>query len=367
MHPTLLIGPADWDSAHMPREEFAARIATLWEVCGPDMPCVVVFGSARHHAELAWLTHFTPKLEPGLALIKRSGAVRLFVGGGINMLDAARPLSWVDELLPLRSAPKAVAESMRESGGARRLGIIGGDAMLVDFRRDIADALAQDPSQIAIDITPRVAPLMCRKSARELAAIRQSCATLDTALAALQVDWRSGADVTTAILAAEGAANRAGAQDVRTLFSVDGGRTLTPFTGLDTRQIDPLQVYMAVRRHNYWAEGFAMFSTSPSAALRSAAAVLQVAIAALRPGLPRRALAELLTVRPIHPVVAQEAIATIGLALEETQCGKADDEVLTPDSVYSLRVGIRDEGEAAIVSAMVVTTRNSAEVLWVRT
>ncbi len=25
MHPTLLIGPADWDAARMPREEFAGR------------------------------------------------------------------------------------------------------------------------------------------------------------------------------------------------------------------------------------------------------------------------------------------------------------------------------------------------------
>src|SRR5215813_10920828 len=109
MHPTLLIGPADWDAAGMPRQEFEGRIAALWDVCEPDVARVIVFGSARHHAELAWFTHFTPKLEPGLALIERCGAVRLFVGGGVNMLDAARPLTWVDELLPLYRAPKAIA------------------------------------------------------------------------------------------------------------------------------------------------------------------------------------------------------------------------------------------------------------------
>ena len=64
MHPTLLIGPADRDAARFPREEFAARIAALWEVCEHDVAGAVVFGSPRHHAELAWLTHFTPKLEP---------------------------------------------------------------------------------------------------------------------------------------------------------------------------------------------------------------------------------------------------------------------------------------------------------------
>src|SRR5215470_5179602 len=138
MHPTLLIGPADWDAARMPREEFDARIAALWDICEPDVACVIVFGSASHHGELAWLTHFTPKLESALALIERNGAVGLFVGGGTNMLDAARPLTWVEELRPLYHAPKAIAESMCDSHGASRLAMIGGDAMPFDLRRDIA-------------------------------------------------------------------------------------------------------------------------------------------------------------------------------------------------------------------------------------
>ena len=29
-HPTLLIGPADWEPAHMPRQEFERRIDALW-------------------------------------------------------------------------------------------------------------------------------------------------------------------------------------------------------------------------------------------------------------------------------------------------------------------------------------------------
>ena len=30
MHPTLLVGPADWDAARMPRDEFLARATALW-------------------------------------------------------------------------------------------------------------------------------------------------------------------------------------------------------------------------------------------------------------------------------------------------------------------------------------------------
>src|SRR5215469_15577637 len=96
MHPTLLVGPADWDATRLPREEFAARIATFWRTCDPGIAGAIVFGSPRHHAELAYLTHFTPKLEAAIALIAREGAPRLLIGGGANMLGAAKPLTWVE-------------------------------------------------------------------------------------------------------------------------------------------------------------------------------------------------------------------------------------------------------------------------------
>lgn len=360
MHPTLLIGPADWDAARFPREEFTARIAALWEVCERDVAGAVVFGSSRHHAELAWLTHFTPKLEPGLALVGRDGPPRLFVGGGVNMLDAARPLTFIDELLPLRGAAKAIGDWRRDLGEAATMVLIGGDAMPFGFHRDIAAALGAD----AIDITPRLAPLMARKSARELAAVRETCATLDAAIQALAAAWRSGAAATDAVLAAEEAANRRLAQDVRTLFSLDGGRTLVPFTMPDARRADPLQIYVAVRRHGYWAEGFAAFATSPSGAQLAAAAALRAGIEAARPGVPCRILAEALATPLAHPAVARASVAAIGLALGEA--GVVDAEVLVPGAAYSLRVGMMEDSAAAIASAMVAITADGAEVLWVQ-
>src|SRR5712671_2340163 len=116
MHPTLLVGPADWDPVRMPREEFLGRIAALWRDCDPEIAGAAVYGDARHHAELAYLTHFTPKLEPGIALIPRTGAPRLLVGGGVNMLGAAKPLTWVESLLPLRDGAATIARWAAETG-----------------------------------------------------------------------------------------------------------------------------------------------------------------------------------------------------------------------------------------------------------
>jgi hypothetical protein len=88
MQPTLLVGPSDWDAARMPKAEFLARSTTLWRIARAASGAIV-YGDRTHHAELAYLTNFTPKLEAALALIPRVGGPRLLVGGGVTMMQAA--------------------------------------------------------------------------------------------------------------------------------------------------------------------------------------------------------------------------------------------------------------------------------------
>ena len=85
--------------------------------------------------------------------------------------------------------------------------------------------------------------------------------------------FRYAPGVTDVVLAGENAANKLGAQDVRVLFSVNSGRTLQPFSRLIEKSADPLQVYVAVRRLNYWAESFAMLSERPIAHIERGQAV----------------------------------------------------------------------------------------------
>src|SRR5215217_806788 len=166
MHPTLLIGPSDWQPERMPKAEFLRRIEALWQSC-PDASRALVYGSPRHHAELAYLTNFVPKLEPAVALLSRSDEPRLFVGGGANMLGAARPLTWIEDLAPLKEL-----ESTRTSGCI----LIGGGYMPTALRRIIGDVP---------DATPRLWAQMRHKSPAELAAVPDACATLSAAMAAV--------------------------------------------------------------------------------------------------------------------------------------------------------------------------------------
>src|SRR4051794_29546218 len=197
MNSTLLVGPSDWNAAKMPKAGFAARAGAF----GRDTPPAsgaIVYGDRVNHAELAYLTNFTPKLEAALALIPRDGVPQLLVGGGINMLPAAKPLTFVADLRPLRNIGNTIAQWAREHGGRTPL-LVGSAFMPYALYHEIAAALGSGMD----DKTSALRRLMGRKSARELTALRGTCATLDATVAEMRAAQGSGAGATAAILAGE--------------------------------------------------------------------------------------------------------------------------------------------------------------------
>lgn len=362
MHPTLLVGPADWDPAQMPKQEFLGRIAALFGACDPAIAGAIVFGNPRSHAELAYLTHATPKLEACIALIPRSGAPRLLVGGGANMVGAAKPLTWVETLAPLRDVGAVVARWRDElQGGA--VVLVNGDAMPLRLRQGIERALGAPP----VDATGMVAQATRRKSPRELALVREACAGLAAAFSAMRAAQRARKSVSETVLAGEAAAWQRGAQDVRSLFGRDGG--LAPFIMPDDAPADPLQVYLAVRHGGYWAEGFAVLSRSAQPAAAAARAMLDEAIARMRPGAAHRevarSLAQSIGARRAHAVTQGDFGHRIGLALQEPgSLSEASAEAFAAGEVYTVRAGLRDDPGPALVSAMVAITENGHDVLW---
>lgn len=350
-HPTLLIGPSDWDETRAPKAEFDRRIASLWAAF-PDASQAIVFGSAARHAELAYLTHFVPKLEPGIALLSRDGKSKLLFGGGPNMIGAMQPLTFITDMAPLNALGKLIA-------GWRSPLLIGGGAMTSAVRKTIDDATGGT----ARDATAHVQGMMRQKSSSELAAIREACAVLDKAMAAIRASAHAGHGATSSLLAGERAAIDSGAQDIRTLLSFDGGRTLRPFEALDDRRVDPLQVYVAVRKSNYWAEGFAGIAKASYPAAAYAAALLDKTLSAIKPGMPLTQLAPVLAAASPyrhHPVVESAPVSAMGLALDAPP-----PTVLEQGDVYSVRVGLTDGADQhAIVSAMIAVREGGCDMLW---
>jgi hypothetical protein len=198
--------------------------------------------------------------------------------------------------------------------------------------------------------------------------MRNSGVALGAAVKAIVTACANGAGVTDAILAGERAAYDDGAQDVRTLFSVNGGRTLVPYTAPIDQRVDPLQVYMAVRRFNYWAEGFYITSARPQPVFDKAQELLRLALAAIKPGVKpadveKRVVSAMKRYR-CHPVTERALISRIGIALEEPPYTNAS-AALEVWEFCSVRVGITDRAKNhAIVSAMIRVRDEGLDVFW---
>jgi hypothetical protein len=360
MHTTLLIGPADWNAERMPRAAFEERLAVFWQESAADG--AIIYGDAAEHGALSYLTNFTPKLEAAVAFIPRAGAPTLLVGGGVNMIAAARPLTWVEGVQPLRQLGKFAADWVATLPGSCRISVIGGDSMPYATRNEMDWALAgictlQDGSEV-------LHAQMRRKDRREIAAMRGACERLDQAATALRRAHYEGASASRAMLAAEHVAQLNGAQDVRSLFSLDCGRTLRPFDGPSQDRVDPLQAYVAVRYAGYWAEGFVRAVCKADPVGERARTLLDALISAAAPGRSSLALAQAVATSAPHPMTADIFGNGIGLSLQEPPllCTTAT-AMLVSGGVYSLRTGIL-EGEGAIASAVLRITQNGNEVLW---
>jgi hypothetical protein len=344
-HPTLLIGPSDWDAERMPRQEFAGRIDALWRDA-PEAERAIVYGSSRHHAELAYFTNLTPKLGPAVALLARSGPHRLFVGDSANMLGAARPLTFIENVASLKELAAALG-----GNGARAL-IIGADYMPVAFRRSVMEAIGQEV--LLQDATAQVWSQMRRKSRYELDAIDAAVKTTGAVRKAMREALMSGAGVTEVVSAGELAAIAAGAQDVRTLFSLDQGRTLRPFAVPIQQQADPLLTYLAIRRFNYWAECFPLFTTrpEPTRLYDKAWDAMVSAVSAIKAGVATHEIGQLIAaaIQPYqaHPAIARAFAQRMGLALDQppyTDIGAS----FEGGEVYSLRIGAMDEARTSMI------------------
>ena len=375
MHPTMLVGPYDWDPERIPKEEFTDRIEAFWDrVSEARFSTAIVYGDSRNHAELAYLSHFTPKLGPALMLIPRNGEPTLLVSGAPNMLPAARRLTWIEKTQPLGDARQTISQWLNESAAAGATAshpgvvLIGGNSMRSALYRPLSETFG--PENPLVDESSSLRKLMQYKRPRELAIIREACGMLSAATKALADAKSSGANTTVAMLEAERVAYQLGSQDVRTLFSLDGGRTLRPFEEPSDVAVDPLQAYIAVRHAGYWVEGFIALAPSQYPVLGKAADALKVVIGMAVPGARCRDLARVAadTIKPYreHALTMGSIGNSIGLFLEEEPRLLANsEEALESGCVYTLRVGASDGTKYhAIVSAMIAVHQQGNDLLW---
>jgi Xaa-Pro aminopeptidase len=373
VQPCVTIGSYIWAQDRLPYDEFTLRLDDLRAAMDRNVwPAVLVYGDVREHSALAFLSSFIPRVRWGMALLPRTGDARLLCAMSTRDLPAMRTLTWISDV---RSGmgpewEKAFDPWVESFKGdrAQKLATLGFDVMApvlyAAVRRSLGDRFAL---QRADDI---VAIPSCRKRPRELTMMRASCKLLETAAKTFAESWRGSYEPETAALEAERVARSLAAQDVRTLVSLDGGRTLVPFQGRFEKIAGPLFGYIAVKAVGYWADMFVTVDDgSITPAARHAEAALDAIIASMRPdvrtdALHAKAFGSLAPYK-LHPVLGGSVGHGIGLSLHEGPEFQASGDVtLVEDGVYTLQVGAADaKADNALLSAIVRVAAKGAEVL----
>jgi Xaa-Pro aminopeptidase len=373
VQPCVTIGSYVWAQDRLPYDEFTLRLDDLRAAMDRNgWPAVLVYGDVREHAALAFLSSFIPRVRWGMALLPRSGDARLLCAMSTRDLPAMRTLTWIADV---RSGmgpewEKAFDPWFDGLNGdqAQKLGTLGFDIMApvlyAAVRRSLGERFALQRADDAVAIpSPRKRP-------RELTMMRASCKLLKTAANTFAESWRGNHEPETAALDAERLARSQAAQDVRTLVSLDGGRTLVPFQGQFEKCAGPLVGYLAVKVLGYWADMFVTVDDgSITTAARHAEAALDAIIANMRPGARTNALhakaVGALAPYKLHPVLGGSVGHGIGLSLHEgPEFQASTDATLVEDGVYTLQVGAADANAGnVLISAIVRVAATGVEVL----
>jgi len=373
VQPCVTIGSYIWAQDRLPYDEFTLRLEELRAAMDRNgWPAVLVYGDVREHAALAFLTSFIPRVRWGMALLPRTGDARLLCAMSTRDLPAMRTLTWIADV---RSGMGPEWEKAFDpwlerftDNQAQKLGTIGFDVMApvlqAAVRRSLGERFVLQRADDVVAIPAR------RKRPRELTMIRASCKLLETAAKTFVESWRGSHAPETAALDAERVARSLAAQDVRTLVSLDGGRTLVPYQGRFEKCEGLLVGYLAVKVLGYWADMFVTVDDgSATAAARHAEAALDAIIVNMRPGtridaLHAKAVGALAPYK-LHPVLGGSIGHGIGLSLHEgAEFQASSDATLVEDGVYALQAGAADaKAGNVLISAIVRVAAAAAEVL----
>ena len=303
-----------------------------------------------------------------MALVPRQGEPRLLVSMSSRDMPAMRLMTWIGDVRTgwdwaggFDTWLAALA-----SDGAAALGTLGFDVISADLFATVEHSLGNRFRLAdAQPFLPHERPLR----PREMSLARDGAAAIKGAAAAMIGAWRQGQGNEAAVLAGERAARAMAAQDVRTLASLDGGRTLLPFANRLAARAQPFVAYLAVKSAEFWAEMFVTLPDRPSPLLARAEAALDAAIAALAPGAAAAPIFAL-AMKPLdpfalHPVLSGRIGRRIGFSLDEGGAIDASSQGrLAPGSVYALHAGAIDAvAGGAIASAMVAITTRGVEIL----
>lgn len=367
VHPSIIIGAYTLDPNRLPTDEFQIRQADLANAMDRNgWKAMFLYGDAREHSAVAYYTGFVPRVRWALALMPREGDPRLLVSMSSRDVPAMKLMTWIADVHSGWQWEGAFDPWLaRLQGEGHTVGTVGFDLIQPRLFRSVQKSIGgrvQLVPATGFATTDRVL------RPRELTLVRDACQVLKAAARAMVQAWRGGVGAEAAVLAGERMARSMAAHDVRTLVSLDGGRTLVPFRGDMSARPKSLVAYIAVKVMGFWAELFVTAVDRRAGIVSGVQKTLEVLKDAARPGTAGAQLHALamrtLESQPLHPVLSGSVGRRIGLSLNEGEDLRQDSaHALKTPNVYALHVGTRNSERGALCSAMVVMTAKGPEVL----
>ena len=278
-HSVLKRGCSTWDPQQVPQAEFQTRLdAVRQEMARRDLNALVIYGDNYSFADLCYLTNYFPKVRGGIAVVPRDGAIAVLLNIGSRDVPFARTLTWVEDVRASNQVGSDGAKLLKEKRLENAsIGLVdSGQGFPLPQLEEMTNSL---PQVIWHDCNSMIQPLRLRKSAQELAAMREAgrvlreiCDGARDFIKPGRIEYEIVADI-------DRLARDKGAEDIRILA---GEKRLNPPSFKQAANLGShWAVYLSVQHERYWAEAGRTFILSDDAKLQGVYGRAQEIVAAM--------------------------------------------------------------------------------------